>query len=168
MVVNRKVKTIPATLTKFTAIPITEQKKRRTSGYARVSTDHDDQFTSYAAQIDYYTNYIKGRDDWEFVDVYTDEGITGTSTKHRQGFKNMISDALDGKIDLIVTKSVSRFARNTLDCLKYIRELKDLNIPVFFEKESINTMDAKGEVLITIMASLAQQESESLSQNVKL
>ena len=139
MGVNRKVKTIPATLTKFTATPITEQKKRRTAGYARVSTDHDDQFTSYAAQIDYYTNYIKGRDDWEFVDVYTDEGITGTSTKRREGFKNMIADALDGKIDLIVTKSVSRFARNTVDSLTTIRKLKEKGVEVYFEKEYIET-----------------------------
>ena len=168
MAQHRKVKTIPATLTRFTSAPITEQKKRRVAGYARVSTDHDDQFTSYEAQIDYYTKYIKSRDDWEFVQVYTDEGITGTSTKRREGFRTMVADALDGKIDLIVTKSVSRFARNTLDCLRYIRQLKEKNIPVFFEKENINTMDSKGEVLLTIMASLAQQESESLSKNVKM
>ena len=103
MVVQKKVTTIPASLTRFTATPITELKKRRVAGYARVSTDHDDQFTSYAAQIDYYTNYIKSRDDWEFVEVYTDEGITGTSVKHREGFKRMVADALAGKIDLIVT-----------------------------------------------------------------
>ena len=165
MGVNRKVKTIPATLTKFTATPITEQKKRRAAGYARVSTDHDDQFTSYAAQIDYYTNYIKGRDDWEFVDVYTDEGITGTSTKRREGFKNMIADALDGKIDLIVTKSVSRFARNTVDSLTTIRKLKEKGVEVFFEKENIWTFDSKGELLLTIMSSLAQEESRSISEN---
>lgn len=100
MVVNKKVKTIPATLTRFTAAPLTEQAKRKVAGYARVSTDHDDQFTSYEAQIDYYTNYIQSRDDWEYVDVYTDEGITGTSTKRREGFKRMIADALTGKIDL--------------------------------------------------------------------
>ena len=167
MGVNRKVKTIPATLTKFTATPITEQKKRRTAGYARVSTDHDDQFTSYAAQIDYYTNYIKGRDDWEFVDVYTDEGITGTSTKRREGFKNMIADALDGKIDLIVTKSVSRFARNTVDSLTTIRKLKEKGVEVYFEKENIWTFDSKGELLLTIMSSLAQEESRSISENCK-
>ena len=122
---TKKITTIPATLTRFTATPITEQKKRRVAGYARVSTDHDDQFTSYEAQIDYYTNYIKSRDDWEFVDVYTDAGITGTSTKHREGFKRMVADALAGKIDLIVTKSVSRFARNTVDSLTTILQLKE-------------------------------------------
>ena len=162
---QRKVQTIPATLTRFSATPISAQKKRRVAGYARVSTDHDDQFTSYEAQIDYYTNYIKGRDDWEFVDVYTDEGITGTSTKRREGFKRMIADALDGRIDLIVTKSVSRFARNTVDSLTTIRQLKENGIEVYFEKENIWTFDGKGEVLLTIMSSLAQEESRSISEN---
>lgn len=162
---QRKVKTIPATLTRFTSAPITEQKKRRVAGYARVSTDHDDQFTSYEAQIDYYTKYIKSRDDWEFVQVYTDEGITGTSVKKREGFKQMVSDALDGQIDLIVTKSVSRFARNTVDSLTTIRQLKEKGIEVYFEKENIWTFDGKGELLLTIMSSLAQEESRSISEN---
>ena len=161
---TKKITTIPATLTRFTATPITEQKKRRVAGYARVSTDHDDQFTSYEAQIDYYTNYIKSRDDWEFVDVYTDAGITGTSTKHREGFKRMVADALAGKIDLIVTKSVSRFARNTVDSLTTIRQLKENGIECYFEKENIWTFDGKGELLLTIMSSLAQEESRSISE----
>ena len=165
MGVKKKVKTIPATLTQFTAAPIAEQKKRRVAGYARVSTDHDDQFTSYEAQIDYYTNYIKGRDDWEFVEVYTDEGISGTSTKRREGFRRMIDDALSGKIDLIVTKSVSRFARNTVDSLTTIRQLKEAGVEVYFEKENIWTFDGKGELLLTIMSSLAQEESRSISEN---
>ena len=165
MAQHRKVKTIPATLTRFTSAPITEQKKRRVAGYARVSTDHDDQFTSYEAQIDYYTKYIKSRDDWEFVQVYTDEGITGTSTKRREGFRTMVADALDGKIDLIVTKSVSRFARNTVDSLTTIRQLKEKGIEVYFEKENIWTFDGKGELLLTIMSSLAQEESRSISEN---
>ena len=118
--------------------------------------------------MDYYTNYIKGREDWEFVSVYTDDGISGTNTKKRDEFNRMIEECKAGNIDMIITKSISRFARNTIDCLKYIRQLKALNISVFFEKENINTMDSKGEVLLTIMASLAQQESESLSQNVKM
>lgn len=100
--------------------------------------------------------------------IFAGDGITGTNTKKRDEFNRMIEECHAGNIDMIITKSISRFARNTLDCLKYIRELKDLNIPVFFEKESTNTMDSKGEVLLTIMASLAQQESQSLSQNVKL
>ena len=104
----------------------------------------------------------------ELAGIYADDGITGTNTKKREEFNRMIQNCMDGKIDMIITKSISRFARNTLDCLKYIRELKEKNIPVFFEKENINTMDSKGEVLLTIMASLAQQESQSLSQNIKL
>ena len=161
----RKVQTIPATLGRFSSAPIASKHKRKVAGYARVSTDHDEQFSSYTAQVDYYTNYIKGRDDWEFVDVYTDEGITGTSTKRREGFKRMIADALDGKIDLIVTKSVSRFARNTVDSLTTIRQLKENGTEVYFEKENIWTFDAKGEVLLTIMSSLAQEESRSISEN---
>ena len=161
----KTVTTIPATLTRFTATPLNEQKKRRTAAYARVSTDSDEQFTSYEAQIDYYTNYIKGRDDWEFVGVYTDEGITGTNTKKRVGFKSMVTDALDGKIDLIVTKSVSRFARNTVDSLTTVRNLKEKGVEIYFEKENIWTLDSKGELLITIMSSLAQEESRSISEN---
>lgn len=161
----RKVQTIPASLTRFTSAPIDSVQKRKVAGYARVSTDHDEQATSYAAQVNYYTSYIKSRDDWEFVNVYTDEGITGTSTKHRDGFKRMIADALNGKIDLIVTKSVSRFARNTVDSLTTIRKLKDSGTEVYFEKENIWTFDAKGEVLLTIMSSLAQEESRSISEN---
>ena len=114
---QRKVTAIPATISRYTATPINSTKKRRVAGYARVSTDHEDQTTSYEAQVDYYTNYINGRDDWELVEVYTDEGITGTNTKHREDFKRMVADALSGRIDLIVTKSVSRFARNTVDSL---------------------------------------------------
>ena len=156
---------IPATVSRFAFAPITEQKKRRVAGYARVSTDHDDQFTSYEAQIDYYTNYIKSRPDWDFVSVYTDEGITGCNTKKREGFKTMIADALDGRIDLIVTKSVSRFARNTVDSLTTIRKLKEHGTEVYFEKENIWTFDGKGELLLTIMSSLAQEESRSISEN---
>lgn len=105
---TKNIKTIPATLKQFSSSPINENRKRRVAGYARVPTDSDEQFTSYEAQLDYYTNFIKSRDDWEFVKVYTDEALSGTNTKKREGFKQMISDALDCKIDLIVTKSVSR------------------------------------------------------------
>lgn len=163
---ERTVRAIPATISRYTAAPINSRKKRKVAGYARVSTDHDDQITSYAAQVDYYTNYIKGRDDWEFVGMYTDEGISATNTRHRDGFKRMVKDALDGKIDLIITKSVSRFARNTVDSLTTVRKLKDKGIEIYFEKENIWTLDAKGELLITIMSSLAQEESRSISENV--
>jgi len=133
-------------------------KVLRVAAYCRVSTDSDAQLESLEAQKTHYENYINGREDWEFAGLYFDDGITGTNTKKRDEFNRMIEECHAGNIDMIITKSISRFARNTLDCLKYIRELKDLNIPVFFEKEAINTMDSKGEVLLTIMASLAQQE----------
>ena len=157
---------IPATKNKFTALPTASIAKRRAAGYARVSTDSDEQFTSYEAQIDYYTKFIQARDDWEFIKVYTDEGISATNTKHRDGFNEMIADALAGKIDLIVTKSVSRFARNTVDSLTTVRKLKEHGTEIYFEKENIFTFDSKGELLITIMSSLAQEESRSISENV--
>ena len=121
---------IPATKNIFTALPTVLLSKRRVGAYARVSTDSDEQFTSYEAQVDYYTRYIQSREDWEFVKVYTDEGITGTNTKRRDGFNQMVQDALDGKIDLIVTKSVSRFARNTVDSLVTVRKLKEHGVEV--------------------------------------
>ncbi|MEA5048785.1 MAG: recombinase family protein [Eubacteriales bacterium] len=139
---------------------------RRVAAYARVSTDSDEQFTSFEAQVDYYTRQIAAKQDWMMVEVYTDEGITGTNTKKRDGFNRMIADALAGKIDLIITKSISRFARNTVDTLTAVRQLKDKGVEVFFEKENIYTMDSKGELLITIMSSLAQEESRSISENV--
>ncbi len=145
-----------------------ERPKLRVAAYCRVSTDSDEQATSYEAQVEHYTEYIKKNPDWEFAGIFADDGISGTNTKKREDFNRMIEECMNGNIDMIITKSISRFARNTLDCLKFIRQLKEKNIPVYFEKENINTMDAKGEVLLTIMASLAQQESQSLSQNVKL
>ena len=146
----------------------TEKPKLRVAAYCRVSTDSDEQATSYEAQVSHYTEQITRNPEWAFAGIYADDGISGTNTKKREEFNRMIADCMDGRIDMIITKSISRFARNTLDCLKYIRQLKDRNIPVFFEKENINALDAKGKVLLTIMASLAQQESQSLSQNVKL
>lgn len=157
---------IPASISRFTAAPIDVPVKRRVAAYARVSTDSEEQLTSYTAQVSYYTDYIKGRDDWEFVKVYTDEGISGCSTAKRESFRQMISDALAGRIDLIITKSVSRFARNTVDSLTTIRELKEHNVECYFEKESIWTFDGRGELLLTIMSSLAQEESRSISENV--
>ena len=142
--------------------------KLRVAAYCRVSTDSEEQATSYETQIEHYTEYINRNPEWVLAGIFADEGISGTNTKKREEFNRLIDECMAGKIDMVVTKSISRFARNTLDCLKYIRQLKEKNIPVYFEKESINTMDAKGEVLLTIMASLAQQESQSLSQNVKL
>jgi Site-specific recombinases, DNA invertase Pin homologs len=147
----------------------TDDKPRlKVAAYCHVSTDSDEQATSYEAQVEHYTEFIKKNVEWEFAGIYVDDGISGTNTKKREEFNRMIGECMAGKIDMIITKSISRFARNTLDCLKYIRQLKEKNVPVYFEKENINTMDSKGEVLLTIMASLAQQESESLSKNVQL
>ncbi len=161
-----KITVIPSTINPLTRLPNCELTKRRVAGYARVSTDSDEQFTSYEAQVDYYTKFITSKPEWEFVNVYTDEGISGTNTKRREGFKKMINDALSGKIDLIVTKSVSRFARNTVDSLVTIRKLKEAGVECYFEKENIYTFDGKGELLITIMSSLAQEESRSISENI--
>ena len=141
--------------------------KLRVAAYARVSTEQDEQQSSYEAQMDYYTWYIQNNPDWEFVEVYADEGISGTNTKRRDGFKRMIADAKAGKIDLILTKSISRFARNTVDTLQTVRELKAIGVEVVFEKENIRTMDKQCEVLLTIMSSLAQEESRSISENVR-
>lgn len=145
---------------------ISNIKKRRVCAYARVSTNSDEQETSYEAQVDYYQKYIQAHNEWEYVGIYADEGVTGTSTKRRNGFKEMMNNALEHKIDLILAKSVSRFARNTVDTLTNIRMLKDNGVEVYFEKENIWTFDSKGEVLLTIMSSLAQEESRSISENV--
>ncbi len=162
----KNITVIPATIDKHTKVVMGQRHRRRVAGYARVSTDSEEQLTSYEAQVDYYTHYIQSNPDWQFVKVYTDEGISATNTKKRDGFNTMIQDALDGKIDLIVTKSVSRFARNTVDSLTTVRKLKEVGCEVYFEKENIFTLDSKGELLITIMSSLAQEESRSISENV--
>lgn len=166
METTRKVHKIESTISLLGSLPSVIHQKKRVAAYARVSTDSDEQFTSYEAQVDFYTRYIQSNPEWEFVAVYADEGITGTNTKKREGFNRMIQDALAGKIDLILTKSISRFARNTVDSLTTIRQLKEKGIEAYFEKENIYTLDAKGEVMLTIMSSLAQEESRSISENV--
>ena len=143
-------------------------KKKRVCAYGRVSTDDEEQITSYNSQIKYYTEKIKSNPDWEFVGIYADEGISGTQVKNRTEFQRMIDDALNGKIDIILAKSISRFARNTLDTLKYCRELRDNKIDVYFEKENIHTIDLDSEMFLTLYSAFAQAESESTSQNVKL
>lgn len=135
------------------------------AAYCRVSTDQLEQLSSYEAQVEYYTTYITTHPDYDLAGIYADEGISGTNTKKREQFNKMIEDCKNGKIDMIITKSISRFARNTLDCLNFVRQLKDLGIGVIFEKENINTLDAKGEVLLSILSSLAQDESRSISEN---
>ena len=164
--IPRAVTVIPATINLRSNTSKSQQIKRKVAAYARVSTDSEEQLSSYEAQVDYYTRYIQSKNNWEFVEVYTDEGISATNTKRRDGFKRMIKDALDKKIDLIITKSVSRFARNTVDTLTTVRKLKEKGVEVYFEKENIYTLDSKGELLITIMSSLAQEESRSISENV--
>jgi len=142
-------------------------QKLRAAAYARVSTEQDEQQSSYEAQVNYYTAYIQNNPDWEFVGVFADEGITGTNTKKRDGFNLMIEKALNGEIDLILTKSISRFARNTVDTLQIVRELKAVGVEVIFEKENLHTFDPKCEVMLTILASLAQEESRSISENIR-
>lgn len=162
-----KVTVIPSTIDPLTQMPVNNKEKIKVAAYARVSTSSDEQYTSYEAQVNYYKEYIQGRLDWDYVTVYADEGITGTNTKRRVSFNKMIKDALDGKINLIITKSISRFARNTLDTISYVRKLKEKGVEVFFEKENLWTLDSKSELILTIMASIAQEESRSISQNVQ-
>lgn len=149
-------------------VAATSKRKLRVAAYARVSTDSDEQLVSLKAQKEHYESFIRLNPEWDFAGLYYDEGLSATKKDNRNGLMDMIKDAEQGKIDLILTKSISRFARNTTDCLEMVRRLIDVGVFIQFEKENINTMDAKGEVLLTIMASLAQQESQSLSQNVKL
>ena len=165
---NENVTLIPARRRAGNRIIKEEKPKLRVAAYCRVSTDSDEQAGSYETQVNHYTEYIGRNKEWELAGIYTDDGISGTNTKKREGFNEMIDDCMAGKIDMVITKSISRFARNTIDCLKYVRQLKEKNIAIIFEKENINTLEASGELLLTIMASLAQQESASLSQNVKL
>ncbi|MCX7904995.1 MAG: recombinase family protein, partial [Caloramator sp.] len=135
----RAVTVIPATTGRLAAATAVRASLKRVAAYARVSTDNDEQLSSYEAQVDYYTKHIQSNTAWKFVEVYTDEGISATSTKKRDGFNRMIADALNGKIDLIITKSVSRFARNTVDTLTTVRQLKEKGVEVYFEKENIYT-----------------------------
>lgn len=141
--------------------------QKRVAAYARVSSDSEEQLNSVEAQKDYFEKLIKEKPEWIFAGVYADEGISGTTLNKRVAFNKMIEDAMNGKIDLIVTKSLSRFARNTVDALNVIRKLKSANVGVYFEKEDIDTLDAKGEFLITLMSSLAEEEARSMSENIK-
>lgn len=145
-----------------------KKKLKKVCAYARVSTDSEEQLTSYSSQIKHYSEYIKSNSDWEFVGIYADEGISGTQVKNRTEFQRMIDDALSGKIDIIIAKSISRFARNTVDTLNNVRLLREHNIDVYFEKENIHTLLLDSEMFLTLYSAFAQAESESLSQNVKL
>lgn len=140
-------------------------EKLKVAAYARVSTEKDEQHNSLEAQKDYFLKYIENEPEWEYVGLYYDDGISGLSKKNRDGFNSLVKDALDGNIDLIVTKSISRFARNTVDTISTIRKLKREGIGVFFQKENIHTLDSKSEFVLTLMSSFAQEESRSISEN---
>ena len=164
-------KTVPK-LTIIPANPELAEKKAirrqlRVAAYCRVSTDSEEQMTSYEAQKTYYTDKIMQNPQWSMAGIFADEGITGTSAEKRPEFLRMIRLCRKRKIDLVLVKSISRFARNTVDCLHYIRALKEMGIAVIFEKENINTLDSEGEMLITLLGAFAQAESESISQNVR-
>lgn len=141
--------------------------RKRVAAYCRVSTDGEEQLNSFSSQVKYYTELIEKDPDWMMAGVYADEAITGTQVSKREGFQKMIKACLDGEIDMVITKSISRFARNTLDTLKYVRTLKERNIAVYFEDEKINTLSMDGELLLVVLSSVAQQEVENISNNVK-
>lgn len=143
------------------------EKGIRVAAYCRVSTDGEEQLNSFTTQMRYYNDKIKSNPNWIYVGVYSDEAITGTKIELREGFQKMINDCLNGKIDLIITKSISRFARNTVDTLNIVRKLKEKRIAVFFEEENINTLTMDGELLLTILSSVAQQEVQNISEHVK-
>lgn len=159
-----KVRVIPAN--SQTAETRNPYQQLRVAAYCRVSTEQEEQQNSYQVQIAYYTDLINRKKEWSLVKVFADEGISGTQAKKRPEFLKMIRMCRNKKIDLVITKSISRFARNTVDCLEYVRQLKDLGIGVIFEKESINTLTMTSEFMIALYGSFAQAESESISKNV--
>ena len=142
-------------------------RKLRVAAYARVSSNSEDQLHSFAAQNAYYTELITGNPEWEFVDVYADEGITGTSVEKRDDFQRLLKDCRRGRIDKVLTKSTARFARNTSESLIAVRELRDLGIGVCFEEQGIDTAQMSGELLTAIFSMIAQKESEAISENTK-
>lgn len=144
-----------------------ERHLKRVAAYCRVRSDSEDQKNSYESQVRHYKDYISQRSDWELADIYADEGISGTQADKRQGFQRLINDCVNGEIDYMVTKAIARFARNILDTLKYVRMLKDMQIGVYFEEENIDTLTMDGELLLTILSSVAQQEVENTSAHVE-
>lgn len=148
--------------------PIQQQPKRlRVAAYARVSSDSTDQLNSLSVQVDYYTHLIQENPNWDFAGIYADEGITGTSTKHREQFNRLLEDCRAGLIDRVLVKSASRFARNTADALASVREMKSLGVAVVFEKEGFDTETANGEMILSMICATAQEESLSISKNLK-
>ena len=156
---------MPKKVTKVAQIPKL-QRKKQVAAYTRVSSGKDAMLHSLSAQVSYYNDLIQKEDGWEFVGVYSDEAITGTK-EGRADFQRMLADCRNGKIDMIITKSISRFARNTVTLLETVRMLKALGVDVFFEEQNIHTMSADGELMLTILASYAQEESLSASENQK-
>ena len=139
----------------------------RVAAYCRVSSDSSDQLNSFIAQLNHYTAMISSKDTWTLTDIYADEGISGTSAEKRQDFQRLLSDCRKGLIDKILVKSISRFARNTTDCLKTIRELRSMGVNVLFEEQNIDTANMSGELLTAVFAAIAQKESESISGNMR-
>jgi DNA invertase Pin-like site-specific DNA recombinase len=163
---ERRIRVIPVN-PKYDFKQAAAVKVIRRAAYARVSSDTEEQLTSYKAQVRFYTDTLSKMPNTEFVGIYADEGITGVCVKKRKEFQRLIADCREGKIDEVWCKSISRFARNTLDALMYIRELKALNVNIHFEGINVDTMDGKGELLITILASIAEDESRNISANVR-
>ena len=154
-------------VTKIDEAVIVETKKLPVAAYCRVSTDTDAQLESLEIQKSHYEQYISSREDWEFAGLYYDEGISGTKSEKRPELMRLISDCESGRIGLILTKSISRFSRNTADCLSLVRRLSELHIPIYFEKENINTESMESELFLSILSSIAEEESLSISRNNK-
>lgn len=165
----REVTVIPATKSRRgkNHKQVQPERKVRVAAYCRVSTEQEEQENSFKNQVEYYTRYIQGHPDYELAGIYADEGISGTNTKKREEFKRLIADCEAHRIDMVITKSISHFARNTQDCLENYRKLKNLGIALVFEKENISSADTTGELLLTILSSLAQDESRNISENCK-
>ena len=161
---RRVVRTMPQM---FIDVADNQSERLQVAAYARVSTEKEEQEDSFERQVEHYKQLIYSKPEWQFVDVYADPGISGTRAEKRPDFLRMIEDCRAGKIKKVLVKSISRFARNTVDALQYIRELKDLGISVYFESENIDTLTPGGEVLLTILAAMAEQESRTISSNIK-
>ncbi len=155
-------------VTEIKQIQVPAQKKRlRVAAYCRVSTGNDAQMDSLQTQKSHFENYINSRNDWELAGIYFDEGVTGTKKEKRTALLQLITDCENPQIDMVITKSLSRFSRNTTDCLELVRRLQAMNIPIFFEKENLNTGSMENELMLSILSSMAEGESSSTSENAK-
>ena len=169
MEVKLEIQVIEKTNGRINRVTGTTIKERlRVCAYCRVSTDNEEQLNSYQSQLKYYDEKINSNSEWQFAGIYADEAISGTLEYKRIDFMRMIADCMEGKIDMILTKSISRFARNTLDTLKYVRMLKEKNVAILFEEENLNTLTSAGELMLTVLSAMAQQESENISSHVQL